>query len=144
MRSIKILSGSRSILLTVLILVLSGSACGAANHSTSADQSTAGGQSAAANPEVPAPEPYYGKANATVFVPEGQVAKVFSEPFLDSAVKTSLDNGYTIYVDCTAQGDTVTNYRGERSSLWDHTYLGYIPDVNLDTGTTEPIAPSCR
>lgn len=82
--------------------------------------------------------------SGTVYVPQGEVAKVFADPYLDSAVVTTLDSGTVVEIVCTAQGDTVSNeVSGATSSLWDKTQDGYIPDVNVETGTAQPVAPSC-
>ena len=88
---------------------------------------------------TPAPSP-----SGTVYVPQGEVAKVFAEPYLNSAIVTTLNSGTVVEILCTAQGDTVSNeVSGATSSLWDKTQDGYISDVNVDTGTTQPVAPSC-
>jgi hypothetical protein len=87
---------------------------------------------------LPAPSP-----TATIYVPQGQVAKVFTSPSLNSAIVTTLSGGTVVQILCTAQGDTVTNAQGTSSSLWDDTQYGYIPDVNIDTGTMQPVAPAC-
>jgi hypothetical protein len=82
--------------------------------------------------------------SGTIYVPQGEAAKVFAEPYLNSTVVTTLGNSTTVEILCTAQGDTVSNEgSGAMSSLWDKTQYGYIPDVNVNTGTTKPVAPSC-
>ena len=84
-----------------------------------------------------------GQASGTVQVPQGQVAKVFAEPYLNSTVVTTLSSGTAVEILCTARGDTVSNVSGQTSDLWDKTQYGYLPDVNVNTGTSQPVASSC-
>lgn len=76
-------------------------------------------------------------------VPAGHAAKVFREPSLSSAVAATLSNDTKVYIDCTVRGDMVTNSWGTSSDLWDHLHSGYIPDVNVDTGSSRPVARDC-
>lgn len=99
------------------------------------------------NPDVPGPTMTPSASTSaptgTVYVPQGEVAKVYTEPSVSSAAVTTLSGGTVVEILCTAQGDTVTNTAGQSSSLWDDTQYGYIPDVNVDTGTTQPVAAAC-
>ncbi len=147
------------VLLTAVILVLLCSSCG---HTGSSGKSSGNGNAnvpapamspspstsppvGANNPDVPGPTMTAPPSpSGTVYAPQGEVAKVFAEPSLDSAVVTTLDSGTVVEILCTTQGDTVSNEAsGATSSLWDKTQAGYIPDVIVDTGTTQPVAPSC-
>jgi hypothetical protein len=133
--------------LIALILILFCSSCGSSS-ATNAGPPAESASAAAANPgppveSGPAVAQASSSASGTVDVPEGQVAKVFSEPSLTSTVVTTLDSGTEVEVVCTAQGDTVSNASGATSSLWDETQYGYLPNVNVDTDTTQPVVPSC-
>lgn len=82
---------------------------------------------------------------ARVMVPDGYTAYVMEAPFDGAAVVTSLPNGTTVQIVCTAQGDSVTSpLTGYTSSLWNGTMDGgFIPDVYVDTGTVQPTMPNC-
>lgn len=79
---------------------------------------------------------------ATVSVPSGQVANVYANPTADSTILGTLGNGNSVLILCTTQGEVVTG-NGHSSGLWDNTKYGYIPDVNVYTGTDQPTMPSC-
>ena len=145
------------VLVTAVIFVLLCSSCGssgnAAVHEPDMQPAPTEGIN---NPDAPqpamsprppsdAPGPTMtALPSGTVYVPQGEVAKVFAEPYLDSAVVATLDSGALVEILCTAQGDLVSSdVSGARSTLWDKTRGGYIPDVNVDTGTTQPVARSC-
>jgi SH3 domain-containing protein len=108
--------------------------------------STSCGSRRGSNPSVPVPSAtlsYTSASSGIISVPEGQVARVFAEPSLSSTVVTTLPKGTKVEVLCTAQGDTVASDSGAVSSLWDKTQYGYLPDVNVYTGTDQAVAPSC-
>jgi len=84
-------------------------------------------------------------ATGTVMAPQGDTALyVFEQPSLSSRHVAEIADGTTIGILCTAQGDVVTNPdTGESSSLWDSTSEGFVPDVYVDTGTTQATMGSC-
>jgi hypothetical protein len=73
----------------------------------------------------------------------GGVAYVYQFPALAASKVGALVNGAKVVIQCTSQGDTVTRSDGVSSSLWDRIGEGYIPDVNVYTGTDQPTMPSC-
>ena len=77
--------------------------------------------------------------------PQGDTALyVFEQPSLSSRTVAEIADGTTIGILCTAQGDVVTNPdTGQSSSLWDSTSEGFVPDVYVDTGTTQATMGSC-
>jgi hypothetical protein len=69
---------------------------------------------------------------------------VFQSPSLGATRTAELAGGTRVGIECTAQGDVVTNSQYNlTSSLWDMTSLGYIPDVFVDTGTNQATMPTC-
>lgn len=80
-----------------------------------------------------------------IIVPEGYTANVMELPYSGAAVVTSLPAGAMVQIVCTVQGDSVTSpLTGFTSSLWNGTMDGgFIPDVYVDTGTTQPTMPNC-
>jgi hypothetical protein len=81
--------------------------------------------------------------SGTVVVPEGSSYDyVFQVPSLNSTVTAQLSNGQSVQISCTVQGEAVSD-NGQTSSLWDKTGNGYIPDVNVYTGTDQPTMPNC-
>jgi hypothetical protein len=79
---------------------------------------------------------------AYVLVPPGYIAiSAYQSPSLDSPVYT-LQNNQAVQIVCTAQGEEVSG-NGRTSSLWDGTKYGFIPDVDLDTGTNQATMPDC-
>jgi len=101
------------------------------------------------SPESPAPTPdkiYIGDqlpySEGNIIMPVGYVAYVYSFPSLSAPVVAQLPNGTSVKIRCTKQGDVVNNNNAS-SSLWNKTDSGYIPDVNVYTGTMEPTMPSC-
>lgn len=139
------------ILITLVAFALLCSSCGSAGSSgkspggnATRPQSAANPPPARNNPAVPVPSASPPPSpTGTIRVPQGEMAKVFTGPSVGSAVVTTLSSGTVVQILCTAQGDIVTNNAGQSSSLWDDTQYGYIPDVNVDTGTTRPVAPAC-
>ena len=142
------------VLLTAVILVLLCSSCrflGLGSNAAAPEPAMSPAPArSTSNPNAPeppmSPAPPGGANNpsGTVYVPQGKVARVFAEPYLDSAVVGTLNGGTVVEILCTAQGDKVSSgVSGGTSSLWDKTQYGYIPDVNVDTGTTQPAAGSC-
>jgi hypothetical protein len=82
-------------------------------------------------------------ATGTVVVPQGSSYDyVFQVPSLSSTVTAELSNGQSVQIQCTVQGEAVSD-NGDTSSLWDKTDTGYIPDVNVYTGTDQPTMPNC-
>jgi hypothetical protein len=84
-------------------------------------------------------------ATGTVMAPQGDSALyVFQQPSLSSPQVAEIANGEAIGILCTAEGDVVTNAdTGLSSSLWDGTSEGFVPDVYVDTGTTQPTMGAC-
>ena len=55
-----------------------------------------------------------------------------------------LTAGERVEIYCTVTGETVRNLdTGIESDLWNRVDGGYVPDVMIDTGTTEPTMPPC-
>lgn len=79
----------------------------------------------------------------TVYVSADRVAYVYQIPSLAASKVGALTNGTHVTILCTAQGDTVIRADGMSSSLWDRIDQGYMPDVNVDTGTDQPTVPNC-
>jgi hypothetical protein len=76
-------------------------------------------------------------------VPQGSSYDyVFQVPSLNSTVTAELSNGQSVQIQCTVQGQVVSD-NGDTSSLWDKVDTGYIPDVNVYTGTNQPTMPNC-
>jgi hypothetical protein len=80
---------------------------------------------------------------ATVLVPAGLEMYVHSSPALDAQVVASVPSGDTVHILCTVQGERVDRPDGPSSRLWDRIEEGYVPDVVLDTGTSEPTMRDC-
>jgi LasA protease len=68
---------------------------------------------------------------------------VYSRPDLGSEVVGVLYNGDQVTIECTAHGGVVTGATGAVSTLWDRVEDGFVPDVAVDTGSNEPVAPPC-
>lgn len=81
-------------------------------------------------------------AIGTIIVQPGNVAQVFATPSTIAAVVSTLSNGTSVRIICTVQSEVVTA-NNSSSSLWDRIEIGYVPDVNIYTGTNEPTMPSC-
>jgi LasA protease len=74
----------------------------------------------------------------------GLDVNVFAEPRTDSDIVDSVADGEAVLISCTARGEVVEfPEAGATSDLWDYTGQGYVPDVFIDTGTNEPVRPSC-
>jgi hypothetical protein len=58
----------------------------------------------------------------------------------------TVPEGATVSIQCTTRGETVSGPSGP-TDLWDYVVYngqaGYVSDGYLDTGTNEPVAPSC-
>lgn len=69
---------------------------------------------------------------------------VYESPSLNASVVSALDTGQSVDIICTCQGDEVQNLQtGSVSTLWNGVAGGYVPDVMLNTGTSEPTMPPC-
>jgi hypothetical protein len=83
----------------------------------------------------------------TVQAPKGNVAvPLYDQPSLRSSVVTKVTNGSTIYINCTTQGDVVTNpVTGQRSNFWDWDDPdgAYIPAVFVKIGVSQTQVGSC-
>ena len=121
----------RAVLAAVVLVSLGSAACASGS-----------------NPVPPVPtvgSPPQGHAPAPpgiVSVPEGQVAKVFADPSLSSAVLTTLPRGSAVAIICTAHGEKV-GISGRSSSIWDKTQYGYLPAAYVHTGTRQAAPPGC-
>jgi hypothetical protein len=84
-------------------------------------------------------------ATGIIMAPQGDTAlNVFEQPSPNSPIVAEIADGTTIGILCTAEGDVVTNQdTGQSSSLWDSTSEGFVPDVYVDTGTSQPTMSSC-
>ena len=80
---------------------------------------------------------------ATVLVPAGQAAFVYTDPVTTATTVGQLYSGVSIYLFCSVQGEYVVDSRGVASSLWYRTETGYVPDVHLNTGTTQSVTGPC-
>ena len=91
-------------------------------------------------PIIPEGPPFVGY----VMAGDGR-AYVYVAPYTASPVIAMLLNGEPVYITCTTRGEAVSSaVTGAVSDLWDYTTLGgYIPDVVVGTGTTEPVKPAC-
>lgn len=108
--------------------------------------------SPAAAPAEPAPaavEP----PSSTVSAPiqaggVGRVAYLFAAVTLTAPIVAEVPHGYVVEIVCTARGEAVTSeLAGLTSSLWNGVdaggFLGFIPDVYVDTGTYQAVMPPC-
>jgi hypothetical protein len=91
---------------------------------------------------APETEPEPERATGTIMMPPGYGAYVYEAQFLNTPIVTQLPGGTRVSIICTVQGDTVTS-NGSTSSLWNRIDQGYIPDVNVDTGTRQATMPTC-
>ena len=78
-------------------------------------------------------------AYGSVEVPSG-LASLYAHtiPSLSGPETAALNNGATVQIECTAQGQAVNG-----SSLWDWIGMGYVPDAYIYTGTDQPTMPNC-
>jgi hypothetical protein len=94
------------------------------------------------SPVVTTSAPPIASFTGYILMPEGYDAQVFERPSLSSTVLTQLPKGSAVAIFCTIQGESVTS-NGVTSSVWNSTPYGFIPDVNVNTGTNQPAMPSC-
>jgi hypothetical protein len=67
----------------------------------------------------------------------------FSEPSTQAAVVRQFYGGEAVSIVCTAPGEQVTA-GGSVSDLWDRISSGgFLPDVQVDTGSNEAVMPEC-
>jgi hypothetical protein len=67
---------------------------------------------------------------------------VHAAQWLTAPVTAQLGNGARVQISCTVQGGLVMD-NGHQSTLWDKIDGGYVPDVDVYTGTDQPIKPNC-
>jgi hypothetical protein len=68
----------------------------------------------------------------------------FQGPSLSAVRTAELGTGTSVEIQCTVLGDYVTNPEdGQSENIWDKTSSGYIPDAFVDTGSNNPVMPSC-
>lgn len=72
-------------------------------------------------------------------MPPGYGAYVYEAQFLGTPIVAQLPAGTSVSIICTVQGDTVTS----NGSTWDRIDQGYIPHVNVNTGTRQATMPTC-
>jgi hypothetical protein len=78
-----------------------------------------------------------------VMASPGYAVKVFSTPSLQAPYQGTLANGANVLIKCTVEGDVAT-FGGKSSSLWNNILSGgYLPDVNVNTGSDQPTMPKC-
>ena len=82
------------------------------------------------------------KASGTIMVANGYVANVYEAQWLSTPIVAQLGNGAEVSISCTLQGESVTA-NGNTSSLWNKIAEGFVPDVNVDTGTRQATMPTC-
>jgi hypothetical protein len=82
-------------------------------------------------------------ATGIVWLPTSMIEYVRSGPSLTAQAVTSVRGGTRIQILCTIYGDSVHNRQGQVSALWDKIQTGYVPDVDVNTGTTQPTMPAC-
>jgi hypothetical protein len=82
-------------------------------------------------------------ATGVVEGPAGSTLHVYSGPSMTSMVINSVPVGATVTIMCTVYGGAATNLAGQTSNLWDRISTGYVPDVDVNTGTNNPVAPPC-
>lgn len=82
-------------------------------------------------------------AAGIVQVASGGDAYIYEFPSTGAPTVGQLTNGAGVTILCTVQGTTVQRSDGVTSSLWDRIDQGYIPDVNVYTGTDQPVTPGC-
>lgn len=82
-------------------------------------------------------------SSGVVMTSPGYVAKVFSVPSVQASVQGTLANGATVSIKCTVEGDVAT-FGGKSSSLWNSILpSGYLPDVEVNTGSEQATMPKC-
>ncbi|GAA4963415.1 hypothetical protein WHI96_19575 [Pseudonocardia tropica] len=86
-----------------------------------------------------APAPFV----ASVLVPAGQGALIYSNPLSTAPTVGQANSGVLINLFCSVQGEYVVNSQNVGSTLWYRTETGYIPDVNLNTGTNQSVTAGC-
>lgn len=95
-------------------------------------------------PDPTPPEPAFEPFVGTVLIGEGSYAYFFAEPSTLSDITGELPHGAPVEILCTVQGEVVTSpVTDYSSSLWNGTPYGFIPDVNVDTGTFQATMPNC-
>jgi molecular chaperone DnaK (HSP70) len=122
--------GGKVALLVVLVLLLVGGAIFAVTELS--DLAGGGG----GDPTFTTTPSAFGTAVGPVWV--------YESPSLSAATVYALSAGETVRIRCTCSGDPVqNNVTGQVSTLWNGIDGGYVPDVMLNTGTTEPTMPPC-
>lgn len=104
---------------------------------------------------VPGPGPRPGpgptSAGGYVMATPGYNVMLFKAPSLSASTVSDapdgVPDGQNVDILCTMEGDTVT-FGGNTSALWDgvsiNNVVGFIPDVHVNTGTTQPAMPNCE
>ncbi|MCO6010081.1 hypothetical protein NE236_34445 [Actinoallomurus purpureus] len=83
-------------------------------------------------------------AIGAIMVPAGYTAAlVHAGQWLNTPVTARLVRGTRVRIYCTVQGGLVAGPTGHQSTLWDRIDGGYIPDVDVDTGTQQPVRGNC-
>ncbi|GAA1864382.1 hypothetical protein GCM10009772_44880 [Pseudonocardia alni subsp. carboxydivorans] len=87
-----------------------------------------------------APAPFV----ASVLVPAGHGALIYSDPLSTAPTVGQVNSGVSINLFCSVQGEYVVNSQNVGSTLWYRTETGYVPDVNLNTGTNQSVTVACQ
>jgi hypothetical protein len=76
---------------------------------------------------------------------------LFDDVSTSAGIVTDMPAGQVVNVLCTMQGESVTSeINGYTSSLWNGVSIGntstvgFVPDVYVDTNTTQPTMPNCK
>jgi hypothetical protein len=100
--------------------------------------------------EVPVASDYTPVA-APIVAPYGSTIYLFDDVSTSAGIVTDMPAGQVVNVLCTMQGESVTSeINGYTSSLWNGVSIGntstvgFVPDVYVDTNTTQPTMPNCK
>lgn len=107
--------------------------------------STVDGKGGANGPDQPSlsPAPDTPSAAAGRIVAQTSPVYAFSEPSTAADVVQQFAGGEGVSIVCTARGEQVTA-SGSTSDLWDRiSGGGYVPDVQVETGSNDPVMPDC-
>lgn len=127
------------VLLVVLVLLLVGGGAFAINEFTESSGASNSGDSTYSTD--------FSAADAGSSTSEGTaLGDVWVYEWESTGAPTvyPLTTGETVEIYCTVTGETVRNLdTGIESDLWNRVDGGFVPDVMIDTGTTEPTMPPC-
>jgi hypothetical protein len=79
--------------------------------------------------------------------PAARAALMPSITDVRSEASASESDGSRVVLNCYETGQTITNDVGQTTYIWDFvswsSFQGFVPDVFIRTGTTDPIVPQC-